>query len=422
MIEFGYSELNGAQPETYQVAKKVAIAARDFACDLNSRYPGWASTGALPGSPADTWTQAFWQDVCGGSAHPPPTPSVRGVNGGQCSAWYNVTGFIKYKNVDPVTIHTVAHGKIGGLTVYKEGNQSIYAIVGTDENGNSTYYPFGVGWTDPEQIKDLEDIGITSVVRQDGQSDNCGEGSPYQYPPVTYRDPPDSDRNKSLPVPLPTNPNNKNWKFSVPLFFIENNFNFKVDVGGVTVKFDLGGVKIDLGNKNGNGDPGSFDGSGNNFPTDYATKNDVAGAKNSADAAKNAADGAKTSADGAKKAADDAARNKSTDPRNDSSQQDKEYDTEDDPKNRDGIDRLLYVDVTLSQIPKNAKKQWGGGSLDIIYAGWFEFKSKGKPLPRQPIHYTQSRFQAPIGADGFAYTVYEGFKSFHTVVTAKNTT
>lgn len=100
---------------------------------------------------------------------------------------------------------------------------------------------------------------------------------------------------------------------------------------------------------------------------------------------------------------------------------DEDVDDEDDPKDKEDIVRLGFVEVVLTVVPKNVASQWGGpnGAPDVLYAGWFEFKRKSYAFPRQPIHFLKSVFKAPLGADGYAYTVYEGFQAYAVTYTYK---
>ena len=87
-----------------------------------------------------------------------------------------------------------------------------------------------------------------------------------------------------------------------------------------------------------------------------------------------------------------------------------------DPKEEEDIELLAYVEVLLTKKPKNFKGQSGGGNgPDVIYAGWFEFKRGTYSFPRSPLHFGSSVFKAPIGADGYAYTLYNGYEGKHTV-------
>lgn len=93
--------------------------------------------------------------------------------------------------------------------------------------------------------------------------------------------------------------------------------------------------------------------------------------------------------------------------------------TETDPKIEDVGDKLRYVIVNVTSKPSNAKNQWGDGAPDVFYCGWFEFTADGYNFPRRPIHWLAGIFDAPEGATGYAYTLYEGFDGFAQVYTIK---
>lgn len=102
---------------------------------------------------------------------------------------------------------------------------------------------------------------------------------------------------------------------------------------------------------------------------------------------------------------------------------DTEYDEETrdetDDKEEDIGTEIEFVRVTVSGIPNDAKKQFGDGAPDVIYAGWFEFQADGFNYPRQPIHFSQCLYRRPLGATGYAYTLYSGFSGFATIYKKK---
>lgn len=91
--------------------------------------------------------------------------------------------------------------------------------------------------------------------------------------------------------------------------------------------------------------------------------------------------------------------------------------TEADPKEEEVGENLRFVEVILTSIPQNASSQWGDNGPNVYYAGWFEFQADGRNFPRRPIHFQKCLFDAPEGASGYAYTLYQGFAGKANVYT-----
>lgn len=411
MVTYRHDELDNATPPPagYSFVKEVAKQARNAVCSLYSSYPGAFTLGAIPGTPAETWTHAFMNDVCNNSPTPTPPPENPPFEGGQCPVMYIVSGTQDiYREGDPTVVYETTWqqavmGKIQGSGIDAEGELGAgwirYMV-----QGDGSKQLLGLGLNPP--ISGEVGFAITSIVRQDGLPDECGN-PPNGYIPIPL---PALDDPIWRPpfVPLPPGAGN-GWDIKIPFGWIDADFNLNVDVGGVTVNIDFGGITVDLGNRDGDGSPGSFDGS----------RPDLDGLRDAIDGARDAAEGARDSADGAKDAIRDYASNDPSSPFNDPDKQNRDEKSEDDPKDEDGIDRLLAVEVQLTQMPANKKSQAGAGAPDVVYAGWFEFKKGDHCFPRQPIHFGLNRYNAPQGATGYGYTVYMGFEAKATVITAK---
>lgn len=386
----------------YEFSKDVIRQARDAACSLYSRYPGAFTAGAVPGTPAETWTQGFWNDVCRKSPTPNPPPTTPPFEGGQCPVEYVVR--VKqtwFNNVDPETIYEQVSfqgvtGKIQGAG-WENGDH--YML---DRNGNRRILGLGL---DPNVVTETSFV-IESIERLDGLPDECGN-LPAGYVPIPL--PPISDPGWNPPYLPPPGGTAPGFKITLPFGWLNPEFNLNIDVGGITLKFDLGGITFNLGDRSGDGSPGSFDG---NQP-------DLGGLEDAINNARDAANNARDAANGARDAANNRNTNDPDDPLNDPDKQNRDPKGEDDPKEEDELERLLAVEVELTEKPKNAKNQWGDGAPDVYYAGWFEFLANGKAFNRTPIHFDLTRFNAPPGATGYAYTLYYGFKGKATVITAK---
>lgn len=82
------------------------------------------------------------------------------------------------------------------------------------------------------------------------------------------------------------------------------------------------------------------------------------------------------------------------------------------------VDPLYAVEITVTQAPSNARGEYGGGNApDLQYSGWLEWRYNGKNTSRERIDFVDTVHFAPLGATGFAYTVYGGFSASSTYIT-----
>ena len=424
MVRYSHDDLpeTGTSGDFFKDAARVA---RDTICNIHSDHPAVTTgiDGSIPGS-AGSVRKAVMDSICRRSPAPPPSAPRALFSGGQCPVVYQVTFRTEsFREGQPTVVqvfNSFLWGNLGAVSVRKNPS-SFNELLFMRCHGGST------APRSPEMIEvgiagsvlDIyTSVEILQVARIDGLPDICGEPNP-QYPP---------EDSKPLPIPFPIPPVDPPSPAFPPLpiiiptgIFLDANFDIKIDVGGIQFNFDAGGVEFNLGNRDGcDGSQGSCSNpNAGGFPDDYANKDDVEDIINKAEEAKNAADGAKNAAEGAKKAADDVANNDGDHPQNDPNKQDKAERGEDDPKEEAGIERLLAVRVDLLEKPSNIREQFGNGAPNVYYAGWFQFSTKGSPHPRNYIHFEDNYFIAPTGADGFSYTVYQGIRAKHTVITAK---
>lgn len=420
MVTYSHDEIPAIAPTTsnYDVVKDAVRQARNAVCKLRASSPERAIRGEFPQAPAAQWLDATWDNICRNS----PTPTVprprRMFNGGQCPVNYNVvfTFTVYYRSNNSVFFSSggsaIIKGALGGTKVYvaTDGTAGIGIV-----DGDGVLRPLTSGF-DVNSYR-VGDFAFTSVTRVDGLPDNCGDPE-YQYPPTG--DPPLTPGDKTIIYDPPsTDRPGGGWSITVPVVLIRGEANLNVDakatvnidVGGINLNFDAGGIEVNIGRDGGGG--GDVD---LTEVTNLATQ-----ARDAANEAKDAANSANQNAEKANKALDDRNNNRPDDPQNDPNKQEKEQKQEDDPKEEDAVPRLLAVEVELLDVPKNVRTQDGGDAPDVVYAGWFEFKTKGTPHPRQPIHFGRNYYIAPAGADGYAYTVYNGITARATVIKAKAT-
>lgn len=382
-------------------AAKVADAAADFACGIYQDFPG-----AIIRSPIGAFNRGLMDSMCGPRNKLPPPPSTPPYQGGQCKCRsYNVT-VTWLAAGDPPTQQTVTNEVLAPFTVFAEEDQAtganlLYLRSAVCNNGIPDSYinnPIG------QLEENSESYSISNVSPADGGADNCGD------PPSEWGD--------DLPDVIPDNRksgdivinNNDGTNIVLPIAIVGSgnvvNFNpeFKVDVGGVKIDFNLGGVKIDFGNQSSN--PSSPPPRNNDNADNFERIEDAI------ERIKEKIEQQQDDIDQIKKD-----RNDSPPPDEDEDIEKEEDEEEEESGNKD-VDKLQYVCIHLTKLPN--REQWGDGAPNIYYAGWLEFKVKDCNLPRQPIHFKDSIFKAPDGATGYAFTLVNGAKGKATVYKSKD--
>jgi hypothetical protein len=75
------------------------------------------------------------------------------------------------------------------------------------------------------------------------------------------------------------------------------------------------------------------------------------------------------------------------------------------------------VRITLDQISSNAKVEFGEGtSPDVYYCGWYSFSYGAIASSRQPLSYIANEFPTPDGATGVSFTVRKGYSATITAL------
>lgn len=174
---------------------------------------------------------------------PPQPPSF---TGGQCSTIYTVT--VEYSTPIAARRGAVdARGPIAGLAVrsgqFADGQPGERLVVlGTSVNGGEEEFSIQRTSTSPRFFDEV----IVSIVRKDGQPDDCGNLPPGSavYPPGEELPPPPAPGEPIRPdedfdfdfEPSPGAP-------SIPVTVPITNFNFNPDIG---VTFNFGGINIGI--------------------------------------------------------------------------------------------------------------------------------------------------------------------------------
>ena len=363
------SGINSANTFREQIAQKAA----NFACGLYHNYPDWAKGVG----PASNMLDGLWGDLC--KPRPGSTPPASNKRaGGQCDGVQYLFRIQLYnKDNQPTAIlgggfgsDPFSHwGPIGGASIQRTpGDLSNVVYLESRGGFGSPIQPYAnriftyIGSDVRAEVIELR--------RADGQPDTCGD-YPGGYPGGGGA-PTIAELSTNVPARLPSG-----IDVDVPIGFVAVNIEagIQLTVGSIPVTIDFGGLtfapEFDFGG-------GGGDGSGNGncasshlppTPTNY---------------------------DEAEPEGDDSGE-------------------------EDGIDKLKWVAVSLTSIPRNAKTEFGDGAPDVYYAGWFEWKAAGRCLPRIPIHFEDNVFPAPDGVTGYTFTVKQGYKAKVTVYKEKET-
>lgn len=375
MVAFSMDDLARSLGEDKaNFAKNMANEAANFACGLYKDFPG-----AIIKNPGDSFLRGFWDTLC--DRRPPglPTPPPPAdFSGGQCQCVRYGVGVINDVDTGSGEVVTV-WGEIGGvrITLIKRPDNNYSAsyeikcrgIWGRDNCGNFDWYQyrFSPFLPNAENIKNK----IDSVTRAGSLPDNCGDPPAPWHPVVPI---PPNRLNTTI-----TNVYNDSTNIQIPLTYapISGQFGVNINVGGVDVSFDLGGVTFNFG----------FDSS----QPEQKIEDKIVDIQNNV------------------KNIENYFHYYPQPPSDD------DFDTvliPDMPSGKvEADEELQWILVELTNIPKNAKSQNGGDAQDIFYAGWFQFQVGDFCLPREPIHFKKSIFKRPPGATAYSFTLYVGFKA-----------
>lgn len=388
------AERSGADIRSFQ--EDLANGVREFACGLWSRFPDRITGGANAGS---SFARGYMSEMCRDGNLPPPPPQVV-PGGGQCSGdLYRVTYRIHRVdvvtcNVLPVSYTTqIIPGKILGADFFVpspvigqhnclgQSNADYVSvnIVGEYESGRVTLVSGAPYDLSLPFINNLSWAEVVFIEKADGSPDNCVDPG-GQYPTTN---PDINDLRDQITINI-----SDNDVVILPISTTINNLVFPstFNIGGISAEINFTGISFNFGGRGGDGEPAPLpDGQPTPVPTP----------------------------------ADDIVRvpYSNPSPRPSSDAFDEDIRPEVPAAEEDNIEGLRFVRVQLTNVPVNVKTQSGSGAPDVVYAGWFEFLSEGYAFPRQPIHFQQNIYEAPQGATGYAYTLYDGINGVATVYT-----
>lgn len=411
----------------------IASAARAFACKIYEQQPG-----AIVPNPIDDVLYQAWDNFC---APPPdaswklPPPPVGEAGKCQTPYWVKGSQTIQYRRFNgwdydpPVTVQFGYDSQEQGISFM--GSMSPHPEIKVGYAFGGSFAPFGLNFKSASGLEAIAPIYVSqqldwnkysdntitalsiTYVRVDGLPDNCGS-EPPSFPPAS---PPPLGGYTSPPVVINFNDGSDlviNFNFTPPksssppilkmppiiINYIKPEFNIKIPL---EFNFD-GTVKF--------GDGGDSD-FGNDLK-DLKDKLDEVG-----NTTNNINNVSISTGDTVNNIRDRYYRDLNR--RNNKKPDPDEFEPEEPPKDpgEHKQEFLAAVKVDLTKIPSNAKRQSGNASPDVYYAGWFEWQSGTKSLPREGIHFIENYFIAPEGVDGYAFTLYTGFEGSATEVVRK---
>lgn len=359
--------------------KNLANQVGNFACGLYKQYP-WALTFGDTGN----FSKGVWDELCGQRPAGLPAPPAPPFQGGQCGILYSIYLDLIDAYDKPVTNISGGElrGPIGGVRLVESASPNtnngvrfkdvevlgcgFYNEPPRPQQWTKTAYPLG----------SYKSITATRLVPSSGQPDNCGN-LPAEYPKTLV---PTPERATTINIDV----HGTTYNIPVVLQFPASKYNIRLDAGDISFVFDLVGVTVNSNpvNKTINNIADEVLDLGENV----TNLTQLVGPFINNSIAFNTAF-------------------------NLGNFQTKEDSGSSSPADEEQSDNLAYVTLDITRKPANAKTQEGELAQDVLYAGWFQFCSKGYYFPREPIHFSKAIFKAPLGATDYAFTLYEGFEA-----------
>lgn len=236
-------------------------AARTMACNLYKNNPIYIFKNPV-GDAVGTPMRMLMDRLCQPTPGNPPPPAQPQFQGGQCNAVsYDVNLHIKeyYGSLDycgltrDAVIGAQVYGPISDIKLENFGQVQFdcpgvsgYSVISAVCRGNTSgaiqnLGKFNIAGNSGHTIASITSI---DVVRSNGQPDTCGNGVPYM-PPTS---PPVEQVTNNINIQIGTD------SVNVPIYVVpvlveptlEFRPSFVVNVGGVNVKFDMGGVYLSI--------------------------------------------------------------------------------------------------------------------------------------------------------------------------------
>lgn len=239
MADFTYSQLAADQSTLgSNLLQNLANGAANAVCSLYANYP----TGILPSvgsTPVSALATGLLDSLCGPRGLQPPSPPESNFTGGQCEGTiYSVSYFCVINGV-PTSGTVNLEGPIGGI-VYRGSNPAAVSIA----YGKGQFFNLASNLSPQNGPLVLASSSITGIFSVSGP-DDCGDIFPTYNPTL-----PPSGGYSSTNFPIAVNVNGTILPLNFTLIptVVNANLNFRpefnVDVGGIRVNFNLGGVNF----------------------------------------------------------------------------------------------------------------------------------------------------------------------------------
>lgn len=403
MADLTWAEIaEGIGTETGDTLVDLANIAADFFCDVYSEFPAAIVSSPLD-NPGARFVDGLARRICSPRDKLPPDADPA-PEGGQCPGIIYRVGFSIEISGTPSTGEVLLNGPIGGITSREIDGQYLVVIECgiTETFAPEGFYAILSTGFKPAFEDSYPTAAITSIVREDGFADDCGNGFP-NYPPSLPTQP---SLGRLVPVPTGGQPVDVSVEITPIKFEVGVSIKpeFNVNIGGIQFNFDITGAKITIAPTLKLPDilPPALD-PRIPLPPPREPGNDPV---DSPDLQKQL-DDIKNKLDEIEECAC-------------------EEEDEEGPLLSDVLasgsggvytlpEKTEFVSLELTTLPSNERVEFGNGtSQNVIYAGWFSFGTSQGDGERIPVSYEENCFFAPKGATRFSYTVRKGASAIAT--------
>lgn len=389
MADFSVDQIDAVQSgtATADTLKKVANVARNAACGFFNSY----AQIVIP-NPAFDYLDSLWDGLCKNSSSGlPPAPAPPFI-GGQCATQYQVHYSFDLYNGTTLANHidntATINGKINDIILTNVSGSSVGVQIDFTNffTGNPAQFNDKYGFAPTFSAKNLN---IISIVRSDGNPDNCGN-LPSTYPPPVTPPTPITPGGSTYNLPNVNVTLNNGLTFNVtPQLNLNASFNPVLQIGGINISFGGGGVTVGP-------PPGTPPATPSIDPTNLLNK-----------ILKNLGDGT-IAGGGVGGAAAGAKKNTDPPPKPGAPGTNPPVTKPPTTKTSKNITGLSSVQIIITTPPVRVEIFAADTSYNVFIAGWFQWLQGDLPLERLPIQNLNTIWFAPPGTDGYTYTLTNG--------------